>query len=167
MSINDQNTEPLKELSPELKAFIAGWKNKPGNLVMVLHKVQQEFGYMPRKVMFEVAELLDTPLAKIYGVVTFYNFFKLTKPGRNLVQVCMGTACYLKGGEDLLLELERLLGVGVNTVTEDGEFSIEAVRCLGCCGLAPLLVINGAVFGKATKATLPGILNKFRTKDVK
>ncbi len=153
-----------KTLTPDLRAFIEEWKAKPGNLIMVLHRIQQTYGYMPREIILELADLLDTPLAKIYGVITFYNFFKLKQPGRNLIQVCLGTACYLKGGDDIMLALERELGVGVNTVTPDGEFSTEAVRCLGCCGLAPVIVINGEVFGKVTKAALPGILDKFRRK---
>lgn len=150
-------------LTTELKEFIEEWKSRPGNLIMVLHRVQQHFGYVPREIAFEVAEALGAPLAKIYGVLTFYNFFKLTRPGRNQIQVCMGTACYLKGGEDIILELERLLGVGVNTVTPDGAFSVEAVRCVGCCGLAPVMTINGEVFGQVTKKTLPGILKRFQT----
>jgi NADH-quinone oxidoreductase subunit E len=154
--------EGLQKLTPELKAFIAEWKNKPGNLIMVLHRVQQSFGYIPREVAFEVADLLDVPLAKIYGVITFYNFFKLKKPGRNQIQVCMGTACYLKGGEDILKEMEGILGVGLNTVTPDGEFSVEAVRCLGCCGLAPVMVINGEVHGKVQTKDLHGIIGKIR-----
>ena len=152
----------VQKLTPELKAFIAEWKNKPGNLIMVLHRIQQNFGYIPREVAFEVADLLDVPLAKIYGVITFYNFFKLKKPGRNQIRVCMGTACYLKGGEDLIQEIEGILGVGLNTVTPDGEFSVEAVRCLGCCGLAPVMVINDEVFGKVKKESLQGILAKIR-----
>ena len=152
----------IQKLTPELKAFIADWKSKPGNLIMVLHRVQQSFGYIPREVAFEVADLLDVPLAKIYGVITFYNFFKLKKPGRNQVQVCMGTACYLKGGEDIIHELEGILGVGLNTVTPDGEFSVEAVRCLGCCGLAPVMVINGEVYGKVKTEALQGIIAKIR-----
>lgn len=152
----------IQKLTPELKAFIAEWKNKPGNLIMVLHRVQQSFGYIPREVAFEVADHLDVPLAKIYGVITFYNFFKLKKPGRNQVQVCMGTACYLKGGEDLIQEIEGILGVGLNTVTPDGEFSVEAVRCLGCCGLAPVMVINGEVYGKVKTEDLRGIIAKIR-----
>ena len=152
----------VQKLTPELKAFIAEWKNKPGNLIMVLHRVQQGFGYIPREIAFEVADLLDVPLAKIYGVITFYNFFKLKKPGRNQAQVCMGTACYLKGGEDILQEIEGILGVGINTVTADGEFSVEAVRCVGCCGLAPVMVINGEVFGKVKTEDLRGIIAKFR-----
>ncbi len=156
--------QETKTLTPELLAFIEEWKPKPGNLIMVLHRIQQTYGYMPREIVLELAKLLEVPLAKIYGVITFYNFFKLKQPGRNLIQVCLGTACYLKGGDDIMLALERELGVGVNTVTPDGEFSTEAVRCLGCCGLAPVIVINGEVFGKVTKVALPGILDKFRRK---
>lgn len=149
-------------LTDDLRAFIAEWKPRPGNLIMVLHHVQEHFGYIPRKAAFEVAELLDIPVAKIYGVITFYHFFKLTEPGRVQIQVCMGTACYLKGGEDLILELERHLGVGLNVVTPDGQFSVEAVRCIGCCGLAPVMTVNGEVFGHVTKKELPKIIARFR-----
>jgi len=154
----------LQTLTPELKAFIAEWKSKPGNLIMVLHRVQQTFGFIPREVAFEVAEQLDVPLAKIYGVITFYNFFKMKKPGRNNIQVCMGTACYLKGGEDIIHELEGILGVGVNAVTPDGEFSIEALRCVGCCGLAPVLLVNGEVFGKVETKDLQGLVQTIRSR---
>ena len=150
--------EKVETLTPELNEFIAQWKDKPGNLIMVLHRVQQEFGYIPRKIVFDVADQLDVPLAKIYGVMTFYNFFKLKKPGRNQIQVCMGTACYLKGGEDIISEIEGILGVGLNTVTPDGEFSVEAVRCIGCCGLAPVMVINGKVYGKVQTRDLHSII---------
>ncbi len=150
------------DFSQELLDFIEEWREKPGNLIMILHKVQEEFGYISRQAAMKVAEILEVPLAKIYGVVTFYHFFKLTQPGRHNIQVCMGTACYLKGGEDIIQEMENLLGIGVNQVTEDGEFSIEAVRCVGCCGLAPVLVIEEEVFGKVTKNQLPEILARFR-----
>ena len=149
-------------LTPELKDFISQWKNKPGNLIMVLHRVQQTYGYIPREIAFEISALLGVPLAKIYGVLTFYNFFKLEKAGRNLIQVCMGTACYLRGGEDIILELERQLGVGLNVTTPDGEFSVEAVRCLGCCGLAPVAVVNGEVHGKLLTSQVKGIIDKYR-----
>ena len=132
---------------------------------MILHKVQEEFGFIPREVALELAHVLDVPLAKIYGVITFYHFFKLQKPGRNKVSVCMGTACYLKGGNDLLDELENLLGIGVNQVTSDGEFSVEAVRCVGCCGLAPVVVVNDEVYGKIDKSALPEILAKHRAEE--
>ena len=162
MSTEKAQAEKIETLTPELHEFIAEWKDKPGNLIMVLHRVQQEFGFIPRKVAFEVADQLEVPLAKIYGVMTFYNFFKLTKPGRNQVQVCMGTACYLKGGEDIIHELEGILGVGLNTVPPDGEFSVEAVRCIGCCGLAPVMVINGEVYGKVQTKDLHGIIAEIR-----
>ncbi|MCF7933724.1 MAG: NAD(P)H-dependent oxidoreductase subunit E [Spirochaetia bacterium] len=150
------------EFPDELLAFIRVWKEKPGNLIMVLHKVQEEYGYIPREAADRVSELLEVPLAKIYGVITFYHFFKLTKPGKYNMQVCLGTACYLKGGDTLLEELENLLGIKTNEVTDDGLYSIEAVRCVGCCGLAPVLVVGEEVFGKVTKDQLPGIISKFK-----
>ena len=155
-------SKELAKLTPELKAFIKEWKEKPGNLIMVLHQVQQTYGYIPREVAIEVSELLNVPLAKIYGVVTFYNFFKLQKAGKYIIQVCLGTACYLRGGDDLMKELERELGIGVGGTTPDGLFSIEAVRCLGCCGLAPVIVVNGEVHGKLDTKQIPAIVEKYR-----
>ena len=153
-----------EKMTPELRAFIEEWKDKPGNLIMVLHKVQQPYGYIPRAIAIETSELLDVPLAKIYGVVTFYNFFKLQKAGKYIIQVCLGTACYLRGGDDLIKEFERQLGVGVNATTSDGLFSIEAVRCLGCCGLAPVAVVNGDVHGKLETKDVAGIIEKYRAQ---
>ncbi len=147
--------------SPELVAFIKEWKTKQGNLIMVLHKVQQEHGYISREAADKVAELLDVPLATIWGVVTFYHFFKLTKPGKHNIQVCMGTACYLKGGQAIIDELDKQLKLSVGEVTEDGIFSLEAVRCVGCCGLAPVMTVGGEVFGKVTKDQVAGIIAKF------
>lgn len=156
--------EKTTMLTPDIRAFIDEWAGKPGNLIMVLHRVQEEFGFIPREAAFEVAAALDIPVAKIYGVVTFYHFFKLAKPGENQIAVCMGTACYLKGGQDLIDECERVLGVGLNTVTEDGEFSIEAVRCIGCCGLAPVVTVNGEVFGGVTTKQMKKIIDSFEGK---
>ena len=158
-SVLDKVAKP--EFSPHLTQFIKDWKDKPGSLIMILHQLQQQFGYLPRGAILKLSREINLPLAKIYGVVTFYHYFKLTKPGRNNIQVCMGTACYLKGGEDLLQELENMLGIGVNQVTEDGEFSIESVRCVGCCGLAPVAVC-GTVFGKLVPEKLPEILGKLK-----
>ena len=155
-------SEQIETMTPEINAFIDEWKNKPGNLIMVLHKVQQTYGYIPRNIAIETAELLDVPLAKIYGVVTFYNFFKLQKAGKYIIQVCLGTACYLRGGDDIIKEFEKQLGIGVNATTPDGLFSIEAVRCIGCCGLAPAAVVNGEVHGKLTTADVAGIIAKYR-----
>lgn len=161
-ALEDKSAAEEKTLTPELKEYIAQWKSKPGNLIMVLHRVQEHFGYIPRNVAFEVADLLDIPLARVYGVVTFYHLFKLKKPGRFKIAVCMGTACYLKGGEDIIKEMENLLGVGLNAVTPDGQFSVEAVRCLGCCGLAPVLSVNGAVHGNVKKDQLTEIIAQYK-----
>lgn len=147
--------------SDELNSFIDQWKEKKGNLIMILHKVQQEFGYISREAAQEVADKLGVPLATIWGVVTFYHFFKLNKPGKYNIQVCLGTACYLKGGDIIIDELEKQVGLTVGGLTEDGRFSLEAVRCVGCCGLAPVMTISGEVFGKVTKDQIPGILDKF------
>ena len=121
-------SEKLETMTPELKAFIEEWKAKPGNLIMVLHRVQQTYGYIPRNIALDISQMLGVPLAKVYGVVTFYNFFRLQKAGKYNVQVCLGTACYLRGGDDIIKDFERKLGVGLNATTADGLFSVEAVR---------------------------------------
>ncbi|MGE0075652.1 MAG: NAD(P)H-dependent oxidoreductase subunit E [Sphaerochaetaceae bacterium] len=151
-----------KSFSQGLIAFIEEWKDKPGNLIMILHKVQEEYGFVSRESADTVAQMLDIPLATIYGVLSFYHFFKMTKPGEHNIQVCLGTACYLKGGEMLIEELTGLLGIEIGAVTEDGKFSLEGVRCVGCCGLAPVMTVGGEVFGKVTKDQLPGIIAKFK-----
>ena len=154
-------SKKLETMTPELRAFIEEWKAKPGNLIMVLHRVQQTYGYIPREIAIETSEILDVPLAKIYGVVTFYNFFRLQKAGKYNIQVCLGTACYLRGGDDIIKEFERQLGVGLNATTDDGMFSVEAVRCLGCCGLAPVAVVNGEVHGKLSTKDVENIIAKY------
>lgn len=166
MSNSGLAAEPpaVEKLTPELEAFIQEWKDVPGNLIMVLHRVQEHFGYVPRPVAFQVAEQLNIPPAQVYGVLTFYHFFKLKKPGKYQIAVCMGTACYLKGAGDLLQELENILGVGLNTVTPDGLFSFEAVRCLGCCGLAPVLSVNGAMHGNLKREDIAGIVAGYKAK---
>jgi len=152
------------KLAPELEKYIQHWKKQPGNLIMVLHRVQGHYGYVPRAVAFQVADLLKIPLAQVYGVLTFYHFFKLKRPGKFKIAVCMGTACYLKGGDDLIQELEEILGVGLNVVTPDGLFSVEAVRCLGCCGLAPVLAVNGTMHGNLKKEDVADLVAHYRAQ---
>ena len=149
------------KFSDSLMQFINEWKEKPGNLIMVLHKVQGELGYISREAAEKVSDLLDVPLAKIWGVVTFYHFFKLTKPGKYNIAVCLGTACYLKGGDKVIETVEQTLGIDCGQVTKDGKFSLESVRCVGCCGLAPVMTVAGEVFGKLTKDMVPTILSRF------
>lgn len=150
------------EFSKELESFINSWKDKPGNLIMILHKIQEEFSYIPREAAERLSCELNLPLAKIYGVITFYHLFKTTKPGKHRLAICMGTACYLKGGQDLINEAESILGIKGHEVTEDGMFSIDAVRCLGCCGLAPVLMVGNEVYGKLTKDDMADIIAKYK-----
>lgn len=150
--------------SKELYEFIDNWKEKPGNLIMILHRVQEEQGYISLEAAAEVANLTGIPLARVHGVVSFYHFFKTQKPGKNKVSVCLGTACYLKGGQDVLDEARKLLGMAPTDISSsDGQFSIEPVRCIGCCGLAPVMTVNGEVYGKLTKTQVKGILDKYRS----
>ncbi|MCL2374785.1 MAG: NAD(P)H-dependent oxidoreductase subunit E [Treponema sp.] len=146
----------------ELVSFIEEWKIKPGGLIMILHKTQEIFGYISRDAAGKLARITGIPLARVYGVVTFYHFFKTTKPGKNRVSVCMGTACYLRGGQDLLDEARKILGIKPDEVTPDGLFSVDAVRCVGCCGLAPLLTVGAETYGKLTKDMIPAIFAKYR-----
>jgi len=153
-----ENTFP-----PELISFIDEWKAKPGSLIMILHKTQEIFGYISRQTAGRLAQLVGIPLARIYGVLTFYNYFKTTKPGKHKISVCLGTACYLKGSQDLIEEARSLLGLAAGAVTEDGLFSIDPVRCVGCCGLAPVITVGNDTFGKLTKDMLPEIIAKYKT----
>jgi len=147
-----------------LVSFIDEWKVKPGSLIMILHKTQETFGYISRKSAEQIARMTGIPLARVYGVITFYHFFKTTKPGKFKISVCLGTACYLKGGGDLIEEARNLLGLSPGGVTSDGLFSIDEVRCVGCCGLAPVMVVGNDTYGKLTKDMLPGIIDGYRKK---
>ncbi len=149
--------------SKELDAFIEEWKTKPGNLIMILHRVQEEQGFISREAADEVAKRTGTPLARVYGTMTFYHFFKTVKPGKNTISVCLGTACYLKGSQDLFDEAKSILKLGDGEVTSsDDQFSLEPVRCIGCCGLAPVLSVNGEVYGKLTRDEIEGIIAKYQ-----
>ena len=148
----------------ELISFIEEWKVKPGSLIMILHKTQETFGFISRETAGKLAQLTGIPLARIYGVITFYHFFKTTKPGKHKISVCIGTACYLKGGADIIDEARNLLGLAPDAVTDDGLFSIDPVRCVGCCGLAPVITIGTDTYGKLTKDMLPGIIAKYKNE---
>ena len=147
---------------PELISFIDEWKAKPGSLIMILHKTQEIFGYISRPAAEQLSRLTGIYLARIYGVITFYHFFKTKKPGKHKISVCLGTACYLKGAQDLLDETRKHLGIVPDGVTEDGLFSVDPVRCVGCCGLAPVLTVGTDTYGKITKDLIPGIISKYK-----
>ncbi|MDR2446527.1 MAG: NAD(P)H-dependent oxidoreductase subunit E [Treponema sp.] len=161
MSTNDRSYETI-EFPQELISFIDEWKIKPGSLIMILHKTQETFGYIPMSAAEKLSHMTNIPLARIYGVITFYHFFKTTKPGKHKVSVCLGTACYLKGGGDLIEEARKILNIKPEEVTPDGLFSIDEVRCVGCCGLAPVLTVGADTYGKLTKDQLPAIFDKYR-----
>ena len=127
----------MEKLTPEVQIILQKWKDKKGNLIMILHEIQNHYGYVPRELSLEISRILDVPLARIYEVITFYNYFKLGKPGKYRISVCMGTACYLKGASQILEEIKNILHIGEGQVSEDGLFQLDVVRCLGCCGLAP------------------------------
>ena len=143
------------------EALVGKWKNKKGNLIMVLHDIQDAFGYIPEEVARRISRLLDIPLARIYEVLTFYHYFKLNQPGKYKISVCMGTACYLKGGQEILEELKTLLDVKEGATTSDGLFYIESVRCLGCCGLAPVIAVNDTIYGNLKKTDVVDIISKY------
>jgi NADH-quinone oxidoreductase subunit E len=153
------------ELDQHLLDFMEEWKHKKGNEIVVLHKVQEIYGYIPRDVAMEVSRIMNIPLARIYGIITFYHLFKLKKSGKYNIQVCLGTACYLKGGNNVLTEFERILGIGPNGVTEDGLFSVETVRCIGCCGMGAAVSINGKVYGNLKKDGIADIISECMKKE--
>jgi NADH-quinone oxidoreductase subunit E len=160
-ALNKQGGEEIT-FPPELIAFIDEWKEKPGSLIMILHKTQETFGYISRPAAEKIALITGIRLARIYGVITFYHFFKTTMPGKHKISVCLGTACYLKGGSDLIEKARTLLKIGEGGVTADGLFSIDPVRCVGCCGLAPVMVVGNDTYGKLTKDMIPGIIAKYQ-----
>jgi NADH-quinone oxidoreductase subunit E len=160
-ALNKQAGEEIT-FPPELTSFIDEWKEKPGSLIMILHKTQETFGYISRPAAEKIALITGIRLARIYGVITFYHFFKTTMPGKHRISVCLGTACYLKGGADLIEEARNLLKIEEGGVTADGLFSIDPVRCVGCCGLAPVMVVGNDTYGKLTKDMIPGIIAKYQ-----
>ncbi len=141
---------------------IRTWRDEPGSLVMALHAIQDRLGYVPREAALAVGEGLGVPLARIYEVTTFYSYFKLESPGRAVISVCTGTACHLKGAPELLAGFGRVLGVGPGETTGDGLFHLQGVRCVGCCGLAPVVTIGERTYGKVTPGQVPGIVEEWR-----
>jgi NADH:ubiquinone oxidoreductase subunit E len=130
------------------------WKTKRGSLIMALHALQDRYGYVPRDAAMSLGEQMDVPLARIYEVLTFYNYFRLKSPGKQVVSVCMGTACYLKGAPQLLDRASETLGIKPGETSPDGEYHLQVVRCVGCCGLAPVVTVNAKLLAKVTNESL-------------
>ncbi|HSW58761.1 MAG TPA: NAD(P)H-dependent oxidoreductase subunit E [Dehalococcoidales bacterium] len=149
----------------EIKNILRKWKGKDGNLIMILHEIQNRYGYVPRNISLEVAQEIGIPLARIYEVITFYNYFQLTPPAKNSISVCLGTACYLNGAPAILEEIKSQLHVQEGQSTEDGQFQLHIVRCVGCCGLSPVININGRIFGNVKKSEVREILSIYKHEE--
>lgn len=145
----------------ELAAFIDNLPDKKGELITVLHKAQSLFGYLPREIQEFVAEKMELPLAKVYGVVKFYSFFTMQPKGKYPISVCMGTACYVRGAEEVTEEFSKQLGINVGEVTENGKFSLDTLRCVGACGLAPVVLVGEKVYGRVTPSTVADIIGEY------
>ena len=138
------------------------WKGKRGSLIMALHEIQNQMGYVPREATMEISSQMDVPLARIYEVLTFYNYFKLEAPGKAVISICTGTACYLKGSPALVEEFKKDLGIDIGEKTADGIFYLQSVRCIGCCGLAPVVSVNGKIYGKLKPSDIKPIIAEWR-----
>ncbi|MGN1091632.1 MAG: NAD(P)H-dependent oxidoreductase subunit E [Alphaproteobacteria bacterium] len=154
--------EEKEKIQEETKNMMVKWKSKRGALIMALHEVQGAFGYVPWDAMEVVSKELDVPMARIYSVLTFYNFFKLKAPGKVIISICDGTACHIKGAAEVIAAFKKELGVNEAETTPDGLFFLQIVRCLGCCGLAPVVVINGKTYGKMTPERVPEVIREWR-----
>ncbi|ERI92015.1 NADH-quinone oxidoreductase, E subunit [Clostridiales bacterium oral taxon 876 str. F0540] len=152
----------VEEKFHELEEFIKELPDKKGALIEVLHKAQHIFGYLPEEVQQFVAEKLDVPASKVYGVVSFYSYFTTTPRGEYVVNVCMGTACFVRGAANVLAEFEKQIGVKVGQTTPDGKFTVEVLRCVGACGLAPVVTINDRVYGHVTPNDVKKILAEYQ-----
>ena len=149
------------EQEAKLLQIIAENKSDPSMLMGVMQKAQDIYGYLPIEVQKIIADKTGTPAEQIYGVVSFYSQFKLNPDGEVAVAVCLGTACYVKGSGDIIEECSRILNVAVGSTSADGKYSLEATRCIGACGLAPVLTINGEVYGRLVAKDMAGILAKY------
>ncbi|MBO4989167.1 MAG: NAD(P)H-dependent oxidoreductase subunit E [Clostridia bacterium] len=166
MNTNNQNSfKGTPKQERELKKVIENHKTQPGGLMPVLQEAQAIYGYLPIEVQRMVAEGMNVPLSEVYGVATFYSQFSLTPKGEHRISVCLGTACYVKGADKILAAIEEKLGIKSGECTPDGMFSIESCRCLGACGLAPVMTVDGEVYGKCTPESAVRIIESYRNKE--
>ena len=154
-----------KEMEAKLLTIIDRHRNTRGGLIPILHESQELYGYLPLEVQRTISEELEIPLAEIYGVVSFYSQFTTTPRGKYRISVCMGTACYVKGANEVLDRLKTRLSVDVGECTDDGRYSLDACRCIGACGLAPVITINDEVFGKLVPDDVDGIIDDFDKRE--
>jgi NADH-quinone oxidoreductase subunit E len=149
----------------DVQVHVAHWREEEGNLIMILHAIQNQYGYVPREVAMELSRELGVKLARIYEVITFYHYFKLQPPGAHNLTVCNGTACYLKGAAELLGEARTRLGVAEGQTTADRQFRLDVVRCIGCCGMSPAVVVDGKTHGRVRSADIAGLIDAAKTME--
>jgi NADH-quinone oxidoreductase E subunit len=159
VQLNEQDHETLQNILAEHKAEQAA-------VISVLQDVNSQYRYLPEDTLRHVAKALDIPLSRVYSIATFYNSFSLTPRGKHIVRVCTGTACHVKGAHGILQALERMLQIKSGGTTEDNNFSLEDVRCLGCCGLAPVITVDEDLYGSVTQAKLPKILKRYQDESL-
>jgi len=150
-----------KEKVDEVQGIIEEYKGVPGGLIPVLQKTQDILGYLPKEVVEMISKGLDIPISEIYGVATFYTQFSFIPKGENIISVCLGTACYVKGAQDILEEFEKLLGIKAGGTTQDLKFTISSTRCVGDCSMAPVVLINDDVYPKIKKNEVKELINKY------
>lgn len=153
--------DPAQEQLDEVYGIMDAHKGQPGSLIQVLHKVQNTVGYLPRELQSRVAETLDVPLSRVYGVVSFYSLFTIVPKGRHKISVCAGTACYVRGAKQLLNGLEEAIRVKPGETTGDGLFSLDVVRCVGACGLGPVVTVDNDVYARVHNSNLADILSGY------
>lgn len=152
----------FKDKLSELDEFIDSVDAQPTELIAILHRAQHIFTYLPREVQIHIAERLAIPVERVYGVVTFYSYFTMEKKGKYVINVCLGTACFVRGSDKILAEFEERLGIKCGETTEDGLYTLSSLRCVGACGLAPVVQVNGKTYGNATIETVAEILAEHR-----
>jgi NADP-reducing hydrogenase subunit HndA len=146
----------------KIHSICNSFENQEGELINVLHKTQETFGYLPAEVQEVIAEKLKIPAAKVYGVVTFYSFFTMIPKGKHPISICTGTACYVRGAETVLNEFKKQLDIGVGETTQDGTFSLSCLRCIGACGLAPVVQVGDKTYGRVAPDDIKTILAEYK-----
>ena len=154
------------EAVKQIKEICARYKNEPSPLMIVLTDVQKEYGYIPLEVQEVISAELNIPVSDIYGVVTFYSFFSLKPKGKYVIGVCIGTACYVKGSQNVLDKFAEILNIKCGETTEDGLFTLDGLRCIGACGIAPAISINGKVYPKVQLSEVAKIVEEYRAKEM-
>lgn len=152
----------FKEKLNKLEHIINEHKNQPGALMPILHETQELFGYLPEEAQKRISEALNISMAEIYGVATFYSRFTLKPRGKHTIGVCLGTACYVKNAQGVIDKVKKALNIEAGDTTEDGLFTLEATRCIGCCGLAPVMTVGEDVYGKIVPEDVADILKKYQ-----